>query len=317
MALDTTKIQLPKSVVTQLIGKVQDTSTIAALSPAQPQIFADETTMVFNPTAEAEVVAEGAKKGVYEQTLAPVTGKRFKVVTTTRVSNELKWADEDNQLEIIDNIMNDQVAAIGRAIDYVVYHAINPKTGGALSGFTALTAGAKSITATDDYVGDIDSMVDAILDYNISGIALGRQFASDLRKVRVPSTGLRLYPEIPLNLQVGNFDGIPAATSGTVNGRLATTPTNVLAIMGDFDLIKWGMVRDIWSEIIEYGDPDGTGNDLKAYNQIAYRTEAVLSFQERFSVVYKRPRSVPESFRKQPCAMITPGKPWENFGKRV
>ena len=66
MALDTTKIQLPKSVVTQLIGKVQDTSTIAALSPAQPQIFADETTMVFNPTAEAEVVAEGAKKGVYE-----------------------------------------------------------------------------------------------------------------------------------------------------------------------------------------------------------------------------------------------------------
>lgn len=278
MPLNTTKIQLPKSVVTQLIGKVQDTSTIAALSPAQPQIFADETTMVFNPTAEAEVVAEGAKKGVYEQTLAPVTGKRFKVVTTTRVSNELKWADEDNQLEIIENIMNDQVAAIGRAIDYVVYHAINPKTGGALSGFTALTAGAKSITATDDYVGDIDSMVDAILDYNISGIALGRQFASDLRKVRVPSTGLRLYPEIPLNLQVGNFDGIPAATSGTVNGRLATTPTNVLAIMGDFDLIKWGMVRDIWSEIIEYGDPDGTGNDLKAYNQIAYRTEAVLSY---------------------------------------
>lgn len=278
MPLDTTKIQLPKSVVTQLIGKVQDTSTIAALSPAQPQIFADETTMVFNPTAEAEVVAEGAKKGVYEQTLAPVTGKRFKVVTTTRVSDELKWADEDNQLEIIENIMNDQVAAIGRAIDYVVYHAINPKTGGALSGFTALTAGAKSITATDDYVGDIDSMVDAILDYNISGIALGRQFASDLRKVRVPSTGLRLYPEIPLNLQVGNLDGIPAATSGTVNGRLATTPTNVLAIMGDFDLIKWGMVRDIWSEIIEYGDPDGTGNDLKAYNQIAYRTEAVLSY---------------------------------------
>ena len=278
MPLDTTKIQLPKSVVTQLIGKVQDTSTIAALSPAQPQIFADETTMVFNPTAEAEVVAEGAKKGVYEQTLAPVTGKRFKVVTTTRVSDELKWADEDHKLEIIDNIMNDQVAAIGRALDYVVYHAINPKTGGALSGFTALTAGAKSITATDDYVGDIDSMVDAILDYNISGIALGRQFASDLRKVRVPSTGLRLYPEIPLNLQVGNFDGIPAATSGTVNGRLATTPTNVLAIMGDFDLIKWGMVRDIWSEIIEYGDPDGTGNDLKAYNQIAYRTEAVLSY---------------------------------------
>jgi hypothetical protein len=35
------------------------------------------------------------------------------------------------------------------------------------------------------------------------------------------------------------------------------------------------MVRDIWSEIIEYGDPDNTGNDL---NQIAYRTEAMYSY---------------------------------------
>lgn len=277
MALDTTKIQLPKSVVTRLAGKVQDTSVIAALSPAQPQIFADDTTMIFNPTAEAEVVAEGAKKGVYEQTLTPVAGKRFKVVTTTRLSDELKWADEDNQLEIIENIMNDQVKALGRALDYVVFHAINPKTGGALSGFTALTAGAKTVTATDDAVADIDSMADAIIDYNISGIGLARPFASDLRKVRVNGDGQRLY-EIPLNLQVGDFDGIPAATSGTVNGRLATTPTNVLAIMGDYDLIKWGMVRDVWSEVIEYGDPDGTGNDLKAYNQVAYRTEAVFSY---------------------------------------
>ena len=26
--------------------------------------------------------------------------------------------------------------------------------------------------------------------------------------------------------------------------------------MGDFSLIKWGMVRDLTSEIIAYGDPD-------------------------------------------------------------
>ena len=121
-------------------------------------------------------------------------------------------------------------------------------------------------------------MLDQIIDYEVNGIALSRGFSADLRKVRVPSTGMRLYPEIPLNLNVGNFDGIPAATSGTVNGKLATAPTKVLAIMGDFSLIKWGMVRDMWSEIIEFGDPDGTGYDLKAYNQIAYRTEAVYAY---------------------------------------
>ena len=59
--------------------------------------------------------------------------------------------------------------------------------------------------------------------------------------------------------------------------------------MGDFSRIKWGMVRDITSEIIEYGDPDNTGNDLKGYNQVAYRTEAVLAYavldEDAFSVL--------------------------------
>lgn len=278
MALDTSKVKLPRSVVTHLLNKAKDTSTIAALSPSEPQKFADIDHMIFNPTAEAEVVEEGAKKGSYENSLTPITGKRFKVVTTTRVSDELRWADEDDQLEIVANIMADQNAAMGRALDYVVYHAVNPKGGGALSGYTALTDGANTVTATDDPVADIDSLTDKLIDWDINGFALAKTFASDLRKLRVPSTGQRLYPEIPLNLNVGNIDGINASASGTVNGKLATTPTKVLGIMGDFSLIKWGMVRDIWSEIIEYGDPDGTGYDLKAYNQVAFRTEAVFGY---------------------------------------
>ena len=58
-ANDTKKITLPSSVVSTIIGKVKDTSTIATLSPSTPQKFADTTYLVFNPTAEAEVVAEG------------------------------------------------------------------------------------------------------------------------------------------------------------------------------------------------------------------------------------------------------------------
>lgn len=289
MAADTTKIKLPTTVVPTIFNKVGNASTIAALSPSIPQTFTNTEYLVFNPSAEAEVVEEGAKKSAYEQTFTPVTGKRFKVVTTTRVTDELCWADEDNRLEIVNNIIADQAAAMGRALDYVVYHAVNPKTGGPLSGYTALTAGAQTVTATSDAVADIDSMSDQLMDYDITGFALSKSFASSLRKLRVPSTGTRLYPEIPLNLQVGNLDGIPAATSNTVNGKLATTPTKVLAIMGDFSLIKWGMVRDIYSELIEYGDPDNTGVDLKGSNQVAYRTEAVYAYAvldtEGFSVL--------------------------------
>lgn len=278
MANDTKKIKLPREVVTELLNKAKDTSTIAKLSPSKPQKFVDVNHMIFNPSSEAEVVEEGAKKGSCELNFTPIEGKRVKVVTTTRVSDELRWADEDNKMEIVNNILADQNAAIGRSLDYVVYHAVNPKGGSKLSGYTALTANAVSVTSGESPVEDIDKLVDALMDYDINGFALSKKYASTLRKLRVPATGQRLYPEVPLNLNAGNIDGIDAAVSGTVNGRLATEQTKVLGIMGDFALIKWGMVRDIWSEIIEYGDPDQTGVDLKAHNQIAFRTEAVYAY---------------------------------------
>lgn len=295
MALDTSKVLLPKEVATAITKRAKDTSTIAALSPSEPQLFLDKDYMVFTGNSEAEVVAEGAQKSSYEETLTPVVGKRFKVQTTTRLSNELQWADEDAKLEIISKIQADQAAAMGRVLDYVIYHAFDPKKKTTLEGFNALAKSAVSVPATDDRVADIDSLAEAVSDeYDINGIALSKTMANELRKIRVPSTGQRFYPEIPINLQVGNLDGIPAATSGTVNGRLITPETGILAFLGDFRLIKWGMVRDIWSEIIEYGDPDNTGKDLKGVNQIAYRTEAMYSYailDPKGIAVLKKPTS--------------------------
>lgn len=280
MALQTNKVLLPKEVATVITKKAKDTSTIAALSPSEPQLFLDKDYMVFSGNAEAEVIAEGEQKSSYEETLSPVVGKRFKVQTTTRVTDELRFADDDARLEIISKIQADQAAALGRVLDYVVYHAFDPKKKTTLAGFTKLSDTAAQVTATTDRVADIDALAEAVNDeYDINGIAMSKTMTNELRRIRIKDTMQRLYPEIPLNLKVGSLDGIPASTSGTVNGRLITdTPTNVLAFLGDFSLIKWGMVRDIWSEIIEYGDPDGSGKDLKGYNQIAYRTEAIYSY---------------------------------------
>lgn len=280
MALQTDKVLLPKEVAAVITKKAKDTSTIAALSPSEPQLFLDKEYMVFSGNAEAEVIAEGEQKSSYEETLSPVVGKRFKVQTTTRVTDELRFADDDARLEIISKIQADQAAALGRVLDYVVYHAFDPKKKTTLAGFTKLSDTAAQVTATTDRVADIDALAEAVNDeYDINGIAMSKTMTNELRRIRIKDTMQRLYPEIPLNLKVGSLDGIPASTSGTVNGRLITdTPTNVLAFLGDFSLIKWGMVRDIWSEIIEYGDPDGSGKDLKGYNQIAYRTEAIYSY---------------------------------------
>ena len=278
MAMDTSKIKLPAEVTRAIINKVGNTSTIAALSPSTPQLFLNEDYMVFNGAAEAEVVAEGQKKSSYEQEASYITGKKFKVQCTTRVTEELKWADEDNRLEIISSIQEDQTKAIARALDYVIYHAIDPKSGTKLTGYDALTAAANTVTDSGDDIANVDALADAVNEYEINGVALSRTWASRLRKLRVPATGMRFYPEIPINLAAGTLDGIPAATSTTVDGVKATTATKVLAIMGDYSLIKWGMIRDIWAEVIQYGDPDQTGVDLKAHNQIAYRTEAMFSY---------------------------------------
>lgn len=278
MAMDTSKIKLPAEVTRAIINKVGNTSTIAALSPSTPQLFLNEDYVVFNGAAEAEVVAEGQTKSSYEQTASYITGKKFKVQCTTRVTEELKWADEDNRLEIISSIQEDQTKAIARALDYVIYHAIDPKSGTELTGYDALTANAVTVTDSGDDIANVDALADAVNEYEINGVALSRTWASRLRKLRVPATGMRFYPEIPINLAAGTLDGIPAATSTTVDGVKATTATKVLGIMGDYSLIKWGMIRDIWAEVIQYGDPDQTGVDLKAHNQIAYRTEAMFSY---------------------------------------
>ena len=276
--LATDSIELPRTIFSTILDKVKGTSTIGVLSPEEPAKFLENDALIFNPSAEAEVVSENAAKSYYDQTLTPATGKLLTFQTTTRISKQLKWADEDNQLEIVDRIVNDQAEACGRLLDYVVYHALNPLPQTTLDGYDALSDTAVQVTATEDPVDDLDSLVDAVVqDYNVNGIALARTWASQLRKVRVESTGQRLYPEIPMNLEVGNLDGIKAAVSNTVNGVRCPEDTGVLAFLGDFSMIRWGMVRNLTAEVIEFGDPDGAG-DLKRYNQIAYRTEGSLVY---------------------------------------
>lgn len=280
MALETGKIQLPREVVTQMITKVGDNSVIAQLSPSTPQLFKDTTHLIFSPTAEAEVVSEGASKTSYEQNLTQKEAIRVKLQTTTRVSNELQWADEDDKLEIVTHIIDDQTKALARAIDYVIIHGTNPATGSTGCVSEYITQNATSVSEGSVTVNSLDKLAEQLLDYEVNGLALSRKFASQLRQLRAEGTGARLYSDIPLNLNAGQVEGLPCVTSNNVNGALCNMKagTTVRAIMGDFSLIKWGMVRDVFSELIEYGDPDGTGIDLKNVNQVAYRTESMFAY---------------------------------------
>lgn len=275
---NTTNIKLPVEIAKDLVSKVADTSVIQTLSASSPAIFANRASILFTQDPEAEIVGESTQHSSQTVGLKPVDHTIKKLSVTVRFSNEVQWADEDSQIQIVDAIVDKSAAALGRGLDYLVFHGLNPATGMAVTGLTALTAGATAVTATTDPAADLDALADAVdPGYSISGIGLSKAYASSLRKVRVKNTGLRMFPEIPINLNTGVVDGLAAATSNTVSGALAKTATKVLAVMGDFNLIKWGIVRDINIETIETGDPDGLG-DLKRLGQVAYRAEVVYSY---------------------------------------
>lgn len=279
-ALKTSGITLPRDVAASIIAGARNASTVAALSGQEPMLFRDNSYIVFTDSGEAQVLGEGAAHTATATAPASKTATRFKVQTTTRVSRDSLYADEDSALDLVKNIQSVQSAAVGRAIDYIVYHGVDPSTGTPLVGFTGLTAssgGATVVTAGTKGAGDdFDSLTAAVIDdYDINGVAMARGFANSLRVLRTTG-GAKVYPEIPLTLQPGTVDGIKAATSNTVNGKALTTASKVEAIIGDFNMIRYGILRDVTTEVIEYGSPDG-GPDLKSVGEVAIRTATQIA----------------------------------------
>ncbi|MEF9876174.1 MAG: phage major capsid protein, partial [Gordonibacter sp.] len=123
-SLSTAKLILPREVAKGIIRRSRDTSTIQALSPSTPQLFKDINHIIFSKEPEAEFVAEGAAKSPTSAEFTPVSGGVHKAQVTIRMNEEVQWADEDNQLEIMDAIIDAAGGALGRALDYGIYHAI-------------------------------------------------------------------------------------------------------------------------------------------------------------------------------------------------
>lgn len=279
-SLKTTDLVLPREVITEMNQKVQEKSVVAALAATEMQTFEDRSYMVFTKEPEAEYVGEGGAKSSADVDFDPIQATGHKLQVTVRVNEEVKWADEDGQLEVLTLITDAFAGALARGVDAGVLHATNPLDKSAVAAFasTAVVPNATTVDATTDAQKDLDGLADSIIEnYDVNGIALDRVYANVLRKLR-NSDGQKLYPELGMDLNISSLDGIRAVVSGAVaNRRFATTPTGVKAIIGNWNLLKYGIVRNIAVTPIEYGDPDGLG-DLKRYNQIAFRAETFFSY---------------------------------------
>ncbi|MCP3811632.1 aldehyde dehydrogenase family protein, partial [Mycobacteriaceae bacterium Msp059] len=133
--LNSSQLNLPNEILHPWLGKVKFGSTIATLSASEPMKFGTGQSMTFE-IGEAEYVGEGANKGGSTITPTTKTTKPFKFQKTVRWTEEVKWASEDHQLEAIEQILSLIQPALSRALDFGVYHGINPTGGAQVSAMT-------------------------------------------------------------------------------------------------------------------------------------------------------------------------------------
>lgn len=281
-ALTTGSLTIPTQLLDPWVNNIHKGSTISQLSGATPMKFGKGEAFVFD-SGEAEYVGEGANKSSNDITKTTQTVENHKFQKTIRFTEEVKWADEDHQLGVIQQILDQIQPALSRALDYGVIHGINPKTGQVVSAMTQRLVSADTAVeynAADAPYVSTDAAVAALLaaDGVPNGIAMDPKFAAKISGQRIPATGQKLYPDFTFSNEDSYFESLRAATSKTVGATgVAATPSGLLAVVGDFSAVRWGVQKAIGLELIEFGDPDGNG-DLKRNNQIAFRAEVVYGW---------------------------------------
>lgn len=282
VALATGSLSIPKQKLDPWLGKIRYGSTVATLSDQTPMTFGEGESWTFD-IGEAEYVAEGAQKGASTVTPTSKPVKPFKFHKTLRFNEEVMWADEDRQLEVVDEILDLIQPALSRALDFGVFHEINP-TGGAIvaamnGGVTDTTNLVEYVAADKPYVS-LDAADALVLadGYVPRDIALDPTYAAKFSAIRGVSSEQKLYPNFKLGIETSELDGHRASVSNTVRGSgVLAVDTKVLGFVGDFSAIRWGIQKSIGLELIKYGDPDG-GGDLKRNNQVAFRAEVVYGW---------------------------------------
>ncbi|MGT2716566.1 phage major capsid family protein [Streptococcus respiraculi] len=270
-------------LITDLISKVQGSSVLAKLANQTPIPFAGVEQFVFNLEGNAQIVGEGEQKGAGKATMASKVIKPLKFVYQARITDEFKNATTEKQIAYMQAFNDGFAKIIARSFDLAALHGLEPKTMTdasfkATNSFDGVIDGNVVTFSADKIEDNIESAVAAITAKGgeVTGLALSPTAGQALAKIKV--NGVAQYPEFRFGQNPDSFYGMKS----DVNKNLTTTGGTAKkdhVIVGDFqNRFKWGYAENIPLEIIEYGDPDQTGRDLKAYNEICLRTEVFIGW---------------------------------------
>lgn len=272
----------PAETVREIFSKVKGHSTLARLSNQQAIPFNGEEQFIFNLEGNAQIVGEGELKKDGKATLTSKVIKPVKIVYQARITDEFKYATTEKQLQYMKAFVEGYATKIAQAFDIAALHGLEPRSMEeasfkATNSFDGLVTDNVVQYNADTIEDDIDTAVQTIVigDGDVTGLALSPQAAAALGKVEV--NGVRQYPEFRFGQRPNAFNGMNTDVNKTLTMVGAGEKDHV--ITGDFDnSFKWGYSENIPLEIIEYGDPDGLGRDLKAYNEILLRAESYIGW---------------------------------------
>ena len=271
-------------LVTEIMSKVQGRSTLAKLANQQPIPFNGTEQFIFNLEGSAQIVTEGGLKGAGKAVITSKVIKPLKFVYQARITDEFKYASDEKKLNFLKHYADGFAKKIAEAFDIAAIHGLEPKSltdasFKATNSFDGLVTG-NVVTYTATTIDDnIDTAVQAIVatDNEVTGIAISPVAGQAMSKVKDKFDNVK-YPEFRFGQRPDNFFNMDLDMNKTLTVQGGTAKKNH-AIVGDFrNRFKWGYAENIPMEIIEYGDPDGTGRDLKAYNEILLRTEAFIGW---------------------------------------
>lgn len=266
-------------LVTDLISKVKGKSSLALLSKQEPVPFVGSKEFIFSMDSEVDIVAENGAKSHGGITLEPMTIIPIKFEYGARISDEFMYASEEERIEILTQFNDGFAKKLASGFDMAAMHGINPRTGLA-SAVVGTNNFDSKVTNTVTYTSaSPDANVEAAIavvegaDGEVNGVAITPTFRSALAAMK-DTNGNAQYPEFKFGGQPSNL----GTNRLSINKTVAKNAVDE-AIVGDFEnMFKWGYGKEIFMDVIEYGDPDNTGKDLKGHNQVYLRAEAYIGW---------------------------------------
>jgi hypothetical protein len=269
------------TLVTDLINKVKGKSSLAVLSKQEPVPFNGAKEFTFVLDSDVDVVAENGKKTEGGATVDPLKILPIKVEYGARFSDEFLIATDEEKIGILQAFNDGFAKKLARGLDIMAFHGTNPRTKQASSVIGENHFDQKITQAVAFDKADPDRNVESAValiranENDITGMALDPTFSSALADMRTgTTTNQRLFPELAWGANPGAINGMSADINSTV-----TAGSKDVAVIGDFaNMFKWGYAKQIPLEVIQYGDPDNSGHDLKGYGQVYLRSEVYIGW---------------------------------------